>query len=168
MDTHDQTVPQQQSFRERMIDQAYKFIREKVPAHTRAEYESLLAINTDLALQLINKWRELESLKEAYEQLQDEVYKEMPTPPVTARAYVDYMPMSMEQRVTVNWDMDRYRWEQYVSPNSIFRGMPSHVIGGELAKACHDAFHRQYVPQLWEKTAAALGIITANVQEVRR
>lgn len=38
------------SLRERLLTEAHEWVRNNVPMHTRAEYEALLATNTDLAL----------------------------------------------------------------------------------------------------------------------
>lgn len=158
--SHDQTIPHKETFRERMIDKAHTFIKNHVPKHTQAEYEALLATNTDLALQLISKWQQLEELTAAYHALQEEAVSNIPMPPITTRAEVAYLPYDTAKSWSVRWNIEPYRAEMRMRENPFLRRGPqgSHIEAQEVAKAFHDVFHRKYVPQLWEATAAAFNI----------
>ncbi|WP_049643145.1 hypothetical protein [Candidatus Rhodobacter oscarellae] len=148
------------TFKENMINKAHKFIKNHVPRHTQAEYEALLVTNTDLALQLISKWQQLEELTASYHALQREATRSIPMPPVTARADAFYMLNICAKSWSVRWSIDPYHAEMRLSDNPFKRTDPqgAHIEAQEVAKAFHDVFHRDYVPRLWEATAQALSV----------
>jgi hypothetical protein len=140
------------TFRERALSATEKFIREKVPTHTRAQYEALLATNTDLAIELIAKWRDLEDLKAAYHQLQFEVgEREGRLPPVTARAAREDSMLRLESIYRVEWVIAPHE-AMFALPASQVREAPPELV----LKAFKRYFDEKYVPTLWNDTTATL------------
>lgn len=152
-----------QTFKEKMIDKAHTFIKNHVPKHTQAEYEALLATNTDLALKLISKWQQLEELTAAYHALQEEAVSNIPLPQVTPHAEVSYLPYDMAKRWSVRWSIDPFLAEVQLAENPFLRTDPQgrHYEAQEVVKAFHDTFHKEYVPKLWLATANAFNISVA-------
>lgn len=140
------------SFRERALARAEEFIRNNVPVHTRAQYESLLATNTDLALELIAKWRDLEDLKASYYQLQRDAAKQTaPMPPVLARARSEFRPDRLETITAVTWEIDVWQAQFAVNDLNKIRKPPELIV-----EAFRHVFHEDYVPALWGATEKTL------------
>jgi hypothetical protein len=163
---HDKIIPLEGTFRERMIDKAHRFIKNHVPTHTQHEYEMLLAVNTDLALQLISKWQELEDLREHYYQLQKEAVQGIPVPPVRVDSCVSYNPAKMTQVTSARWQIETHlmNFSLFPEPFHRMRGGERHQLD-EMVRAFHACFHKEYVPKLWEQTAASLQFSTAAAQQ---
>lgn len=148
------------TFKEKMIEKAHRFIHEKVPAHSRAEYDALLTVNTDLALDLIAKWQQLEDLRAAYCKLQEEATRGIPLPPVKARGDCSYDIQHFESHFALQWEMDpwRARFTMREDPRARFDRTP------EVARAFHQVFHKDFVPRLWAHTAETLGMASGRAK----
>ncbi|WP_422049753.1 hypothetical protein [Shimia sp.] len=142
------------TFKEKLIDKTAKFIHEKVPAHSRAEYEELLATNTDLAIKLIGIWRDHEELRAAYFQLQKEACEGIPMPPIKVTASTAMLPYDRVIAHEVHWSMEPFmaNFKMAEDPRVRFDRTP------EVARAFHRMFHEEFVPKLWEETANTLGM----------
>lgn len=140
------------SFRERMLCEAHEWVRTNVPKHTRAEYEALLATNTDLAIELIAKWRDLEDLRARYHELQYETTKQTaPLPPMITKASVNRMVYDMATEASVTWEINPYEMRFRVSDRDrLDRAAPC------IIDAFKQYFHDKYVPELWAHTEATL------------
>lgn len=149
------------SFKDAALERARKWVYENVPHHSRAAYDTLLATNQDLALMLINKWRELEDLKEAHYALQKEAAKDagLRFPPVVADAQTAYDALNMANVHVVRWEINAYE------ANLAMREDPRHRFAQlpYVAEAFHQVFMKEYVPQLWEATSAAFHLNTSRV-----
>lgn len=142
----------QRTFREKLIEKTAKFIHENVPVHSRAQYEALLATNTDLAIELIARWRDLEDLKAAHRDLQYETARQTaPLPPMITKMQIDSHPYERETVFKVRWEVDPYQVNFAVSDLDRLRQSPPAIVG-----AYRRYFHDKFVPELWARTERTL------------
>jgi hypothetical protein len=140
------------TYREKLIDATADFIHKNVPKHSRAQYEALLATNTDLAIELVAKWRDLEDLKVAHRELQYETAKgSRYMPPVTATAQIERHSMHKDRVHRVRWEIDPCAAHLAISDMDSLLASPRCVVD-----AFHRYFHDKYVPELWRKTEETL------------
>ncbi|MEL7166444.1 MAG: hypothetical protein AAGL96_13320 [Pseudomonadota bacterium] len=140
------------SLRERLLHEAREWVYNNVPKHTQAAMDTLLATNQDLAIELINKWRELEDLRAAYYALQDEVAKDVaPLPPVEPNAEMYRDVRCMETVMRVEWAIPRFYASFAVSDIDRMRD-----AGPARRAAFKRMFMEQYVPELWKQTEYTL------------
>lgn len=142
------------TLRQKMVEKYQKWVDEHVPVHTRAEYRELLHSNEAMAFTIFQQWVEIDKLRRAYRELQMEVARSVPMPPVIPIAdfWRDISDHPDTVGVTVSWGMDPFRCDMKVMGGLSYDAGQFPFIAASIKRF----FHEEYVPRLWKKTEATL------------
>lgn len=142
------------TMRQKLVERCSKWIDEHVPVHTRSEYHELLARNEAMALTIYRQWEELDALRKSYRELQMEVAKSTPMPPVipSAEFWRDMADHPDMMGVRVNWGMDPHRCNMKIMGGHRYDRDQFPLIMGSIKRY----FEEEYMPNLWEHTKFVL------------
>jgi hypothetical protein len=134
-----------------LLDKARNWIDKTIPVHTRHEYHLLLCTNERLMLALLAKCMDFDNLVKTHIELENKLYADVPMMNLSVRAESCLMPMDRTVDVGLTYQMDPYRMNYRFMPHKASR-----FAYEEVLEALRNAFHRNFVPELWRQTEKAL------------